>query len=599
MEDTNEVSNTTNLGNEVLADVTNRDVFWFEDEGKEGWTFEIEAKNFSVPSVYSGIGVDAHILSYGIADGKIIRYSNLTEFNTPQGQEPFNRNLSAYRITQFIDNSTLAGTYTFVFTGRLNFSLTGSTTVNYTVTLIIKDFEPDLNFDLQYNSDELEPISENTFVLYKPILGNGLTDGKLPVSIIAELENYESPKRFLRQSGVTNLSIEDSVDSDDLRYLLEFNISYSGPVSNIQNITSKIVVELGQYIDADNEDDDLVSTFEIEEIEGSTRVVKEYKLYKSDDNDVKIDLTELLSYISEISASTIPGNHIYTIRIGAITRQLTIRVLEPVPLIKTDEESVKYGYFDGEEFISIDTVKYNSEDDKYYVNMSNIEQNDMYLLINIYPFGMTSSPPSYPYTFIRSTPSGNFESITNTVNLTLKQGDFDDATSEDPEYYDGTLKFPNLGSGSEMKDVLVLADESGEYTFNYSIHTAKRILNVVLLPSPTLEVDSVVYNDEELVKFNDAYLIIGSSSSRNLELNLKPVNIQDGYSYTINQDEVDSDDKIIIDIEEGEISVLIELPPLTIVTSGTFEEEKFFIRVYDDDDNLTGLTILYVYAQKE
>lgn len=27
-----------------LSDVTNRYLFWFEDEGKEGWTFEIEAK---------------------------------------------------------------------------------------------------------------------------------------------------------------------------------------------------------------------------------------------------------------------------------------------------------------------------------------------------------------------------------------------------------------------------------------------------------------------------------------------------------------------------------------------------------------------------
>ncbi len=27
------------------SDITNRYLFWFEDEGKEGWTFEIEAKD--------------------------------------------------------------------------------------------------------------------------------------------------------------------------------------------------------------------------------------------------------------------------------------------------------------------------------------------------------------------------------------------------------------------------------------------------------------------------------------------------------------------------------------------------------------------------
>ena len=46
MKNRNDVQNTTNVGNEVLADVTNRYLFWFEDEGKEGWTFEIEAKDY-------------------------------------------------------------------------------------------------------------------------------------------------------------------------------------------------------------------------------------------------------------------------------------------------------------------------------------------------------------------------------------------------------------------------------------------------------------------------------------------------------------------------------------------------------------------------
>ena len=32
-------------GNVVLPLVTNRYLFWFEHEGKEGWTFEIEAND--------------------------------------------------------------------------------------------------------------------------------------------------------------------------------------------------------------------------------------------------------------------------------------------------------------------------------------------------------------------------------------------------------------------------------------------------------------------------------------------------------------------------------------------------------------------------
>ena len=33
-------------GTGVLPCVTNRYLFWFEDEGKEGWNFEIEAKDY-------------------------------------------------------------------------------------------------------------------------------------------------------------------------------------------------------------------------------------------------------------------------------------------------------------------------------------------------------------------------------------------------------------------------------------------------------------------------------------------------------------------------------------------------------------------------
>ena len=30
----------------LVGAVTSRYLFWFEDEGKEGWTFEIEAKDY-------------------------------------------------------------------------------------------------------------------------------------------------------------------------------------------------------------------------------------------------------------------------------------------------------------------------------------------------------------------------------------------------------------------------------------------------------------------------------------------------------------------------------------------------------------------------
>ena len=34
------------IGNDATPLVTNRYLFWFENEGKDGWTFEIEAKDY-------------------------------------------------------------------------------------------------------------------------------------------------------------------------------------------------------------------------------------------------------------------------------------------------------------------------------------------------------------------------------------------------------------------------------------------------------------------------------------------------------------------------------------------------------------------------
>ena len=569
-------------------------------------TFEIEAKNFSIPVIYAGIAVDAHVLTYGIADGKIIRYNSLQDFNSPQGQETFNRNLDGYRITQFIDASTLAGTYTFVFTARLNLSLSSSTTVNYSVTIIIKEYAPDINFDVTYNGELLKSVSEvsPTFILYKPIVGNGIEDGTLETVIEAKIENYESPILPTLRPGVSNLNIDDSVDNTKNRYLLDFNITYSGPVSNIQNLVSRTVIELGQTVDLEDEnyvgDGQINDTFEIQEIVSGQQVTKEYNRYIGDDNDVSLDLSEIIPYVTAITSATIPGNHAFTLKIGQVSKTLTIRIVEPVPLIITDENSVLYGPSGSE----TDTyVEYDEALDTYFVSMSTLEEVDMYLLINVYPFGMTSSPPNYAYTFKKSTPSGNLESVTNFVTLNLKTGDD----------YDGRLEFPDAGGGSEMKDVIVLADVSGEYLFEYRINNARKVVKVVLLPAPSLEVEEVSFNNNNLVSFNNAYLIEGSNSIRSLTVDLKPVNIKEGFSYTINQietyaeneddviedDEEDYYDKILILEIDETFSVNLELPAISNISSGEFEQQKYYIRIHDEDDTLVGLTILLIYAQKQ
>jgi len=582
---------TANAANEHI-------VFKPYNGGAYELTFEIEAKNFSIPSIYSGLNIPAHILSFGIADGKVIRYGELTEFNVPQGQQTFSQSLSSYRISQFIDSSTVAGSYVFVFTARSNLAATGSVTVNYSITVIVKEYSPELSFNVSYNDEEVKPINESIFVLYKPVAGNGLPSGALTTSISATISNFESPVLSSNRPGVSTLNIQDSEVSSKRRYLLDFSITYVGSVTSVQNTTSRTVIELGQTIpeDFEGEDYDFSDEFSIQEIVNNQNVTKTYKRYISANNNVEISLDSFIPYFTNISNVTISGNHVFTLRIGSTSRQFTLRILEPIPLIITDENSVKYGANNSE---NTDKVEYDEELDTYFVRMDSLSQTQKFLLINVYPFGMTSSPPNYNYTFRRITPSGSFESITSTVNLTLKAGPKPGTEENNFEFYDGRLKFPITGNGSEMRNVKVLADAPGEYLFEYTINTARKVIRVVLLPAPSLQVETVKFNDTELVSFNQAFLILGSESIRSIVINLKPNNIVEGYTYTINQDEVDASTRVLIDDIESNIEVTLELPAIEETESGIFELQKYFIRVYDKSEVLISITELNIFALKE
>lgn len=53
-------------GNEVPPDFSNRYLFWFEDGGKEGWTFEIEAKDYdeAYKKAYDSYGPQVEDMMY-------------------------------------------------------------------------------------------------------------------------------------------------------------------------------------------------------------------------------------------------------------------------------------------------------------------------------------------------------------------------------------------------------------------------------------------------------------------------------------------------------------------------------------------------------
>jgi uncharacterized repeat protein (TIGR02543 family) len=129
----------------------------------------------------------------------------------------------------------------------------------------------------------------------------------------------------------------------------------------------------------------------------------------------------------------------------------------------------------------------------------------------------------YPYTFTKLTPGGSFQSSTNTVTLTLKTGGS----------YDGTLDFPVSGAGAEMKVDETLTEE-GEYVYTFLINGVTRVIRVVVLAAPQLRVDTVTFNNSAVQEFNNRYFVNHSTSSRYLEVELTPINVENTYRYVLN-----------------------------------------------------------------
>jgi hypothetical protein len=191
---------------------------------------------------------------------------------------------------------------------------------------------------------------------------------------------------------------------------------------------------------------------------------------------------------------------------------------------------------------------------------------------------------SYPYTFTKRTPSGNFQSSSNAVSLVLRTDVFTVVNSVNvyTERYDGTLKFPSSGAGSEMAVGTVVNEqltEEGEYVYTFTINNQFKEIRIVVLASPQLRVDTLTLNDVELNNTNGIYYVTHSTSTRLLDLVLTPLNIKEDYKYIINNTGTFPigaaltsalQDLVIID---GKIRVGLTLPAIDVANDANADIE--------------------------
>ena len=464
-------------------------------------TFILTADNFPTPLGFpSGANPYNIIAALSGPSGGVMYYGSTV--NALTTSYPFRETTgNSYRVSQYIDNKTSVGTYTYSFTAA-GYNLN----ISRNIVVVVREFEPTIEPVITYGGQTLKANSDGSFTIFKPLATNTLNMG-----INVKISNYESPlaSSFVGGSGLTTLYSDGSA----LRYLLDTRMSYSGPLSSVTPLVTKMAIELG------SSSTDTVVTAQNGSVNFNryfgTAASKTIDLVAIHDTATYTDAsgTNIFDAMKTITATTFPGLHTYTVEIGPLSRTFIFRVVESAPLITIRANVVQYGPNGSE---SENNVTYKEDEDRYYVNGKGGD-----LKINILPFGMATG--DYPYTFTRFTPSGTFQSSTNAVTLTLKTGGS----------YDGTLDLPASGAGSEMKVDEPLTEE-GEYVYTFIINGITRVIRVVVLSAPQLRVDGLTFNDIAVREFNNRYFVNHSTSSRYLEVDLTAINIENTYKYILN-----------------------------------------------------------------
>ena len=547
-------------------------------------TFILTAANFPTP-----IGFPSGSNPYNIVaaltgpTGGVLYYG--TTVNTLTSIYPFRETTgNAYRISQYVDNKTNLGTYNFTFTATgFNINITRS------ITLIVRENQPKIEPVISYNGVELKPNTDGSYTVFKPLGSNTLSG-----SIGVKISNYESPlaSAFSGGSGVTTLFN----DGATLRYLLDTNISYSGPLSGFNPLVTKLGIELGKV--SANEAD----------VTSQTATPVTYKSYRGVGAERTIDLiamraptiytaTSIFAPFTTLTSSTFPGIHTYTIQIGGLSRILILNVQEPTPLIITRDNVVEFGI--SSDATSKDNVVLNKTDGKYYVDGKN-----GYLKINVLPFGMING--DYPYTFTRRTPSGSFISNTNQVTLTLRVDVVSSGQDVTPvtysERYDGTLKFPSSSSapGYELAVNEQLLEE-GEYVYTFNINGQFKEIKVVVLPDPQLRIDSVAIDGEALTAVNGIYYVKHSTTTRYIDLVVAPINIEDDYQFIINKTgEFPIGSELIaakqdVAIVNGKMSIGVTFP--SRVSATVAETHTYMLALYKGTIRVGSVTKVVIISE--
>ncbi|MEA4821439.1 MAG: hypothetical protein VB122_04325, partial [Erysipelotrichales bacterium] len=514
-------------------------------------SFEIAGDYYSIPAGTSSPTPNNLLFALSGPRGGAMFYGNGIANSIPSVY-PYGQSFD-YTLTQYIDATTDLGTYNYTFSAGM---YTG-TMVSKTITIVVREYSPQLNIVVNYGGSVLAPQSDGTYLFEKPLAGQTLT-----ATIDLKVSNYESPLQYYPTEGASVLYDPDTESSTNaLKYLLDYSVSYSGSLSGIATVNKKYAIELG----AASASSDTVSSIGQSTTTTHTR-------YIATGAQATIPIIGDMSNVASIDSTSYPTTHVYTVRLGSLSKQIVIRVAQATPAIKVDSTSIKYGSGTP----SADNVTYNSTDGKYYVDGKNGT-----LQINIKPTGTAAG--TYSFAFYKNTPSGTGESRVSSATFELT----------DP--YDGTLALPTSGDGSILKVNETLYEE-GEYTYRFIINGISKTITIVVLQAPQLVVESATINEVEVFEFNGQYYTLVSSTNRYVDLHLQVVNIDSSYKYTLSTTEDGSGaTKKDLNVVDGYIYDEILLTGISVV--GPHDPVIYYLNIFDGTTQVGATTMIKINIQ--
>jgi len=376
---------------------------------------------------------------------------------------------TAIEVIQKVDTTTIVGTYTYT----IKVMSLGVEVHSESVVVNVKEPTAKLTFaaDSAYDS----AAEDGAFVIEKPI-STGLAPRTIGLDLT--IANYDSPLANI--GGYTALTDSFVGDASVAKVLLEWKKSYSAPMT-LDGVSeaSKVAIELGSSSTTATVDD-----------RDTTNGTQTYQRIYSAANVANKTLEDLFSLT--VTPETVAGDYVYTIKIGELTQSVTVRVVEPTKRLVVAPQAA---------FVL------NEDDGKYYTTPTSST-------ISIAPtftlqVDNMAANEAVAYSLVKDFPSADYQSSGTVAVTTIGTV----GTEVSPGTSDGNAASAQLlelinkhqvgTSGTTEADTFTAA---GEYKYTITVAGITKEVTLVVLPYPTLKVNSVKVGSSVLPKFDGQYL---------------------------------------------------------------------------------------------